>query len=173
MSLATPLLNALHGMAGFCQTHPQTILIPDTPVTANSPGERLLALDLTAVDRLSCSFQELRLQTGPPPKEIAAWARTIQSKVTYLLEPLTVIEFDRQADLLQMRSTKPETEPTSIRYYEVNLTGTGELRLNRYTAVPGKPGREAIDLCLTLEVLKKLVIDLEASATPVNLGKAA
>jgi hypothetical protein len=155
------LTDTLESMAGLTAAQPQTIRVTEI-------GDDVLELDLTAVDRMSCSFRELRLQMpalyGKSFDSLKSWAHEICKRVTYLLEQIGPQELDPETGQVLIRSTPPEKNPGQTRFYEVMLSSPGTLSLRRYCTRPGQIEREQIDLQATHEVARKLVNDLLQAA---------
>jgi hypothetical protein len=161
MSFLTSLTQSLQAQTGWAGSVPLTISARDAAVDCE--------VDVTAIDRLSCSIAEIRLG-GPflanaTYNQLQDWARNFSRKITYLLEELGPLEFDPQAGQVLVRSIKPDTLPDGTAYFEVMLelqTGT-MFSMKRYRYVKGQPGRNPIDMHLTVEVLSKLLNDLVIS----------
>jgi hypothetical protein len=161
MSLGQKLTEKLESLAGLTAPQTSTIRVTET-------GEEVLELDLTGVDRMSCSFRELRLQLpglyGKSFDSLKDWANEICKRVTYLLEQIGPQELDPESEQVLIRSTPPEKNPGQTRFYEVLLSAPGTLGLRRYCARSGQAGREQIDLQTTHEVACKLVNDIIQAA---------
>jgi hypothetical protein len=156
MTLTDQLLFILSGMAGFSAPQPQTVSVVE-------PADVTLELDVSSVDRLSCSFRELRLSVEAFRRTDAVslkkWADDICRQVTYLMEQLGPMEIDPTTGTAQVRSMPPDRQKDQTRYYEIFLKTPGQLTLRRYRAVSGA-GREQIDLQATHELLQRLIPDL-------------
>jgi hypothetical protein len=90
------------------------------------------------------------------------WAKAIVNRVTSLPEKLCLVENDPLSRQALLRSAVPESAGNEgVRYFEVRLTGTTEMRLKRYQAQrdPGRP-RKQISFAITHEALAKLITDL-------------
>jgi hypothetical protein len=61
-----------------------------------------------------------------------------------------------------IRSTAPAQQSGATTFYEILLSsqGSGQFALRRYRSQKGAAGREQVDLQVTHEVLRKLVVDL-------------
>ena len=125
------------------------------------PGN--LRADLSAVDRVGCSFRELALHTdalqGADTRRLEQCASAIASRLTYLLEPLRVLEIDDQARVVQLRSVPPSQQGDLRSYYEVQVREGGSIILRRFEAVRGRPRRH-VDAHVTREVFARLADDL-------------
>ncbi len=128
-------------------------------------------VDLLACEQYGCSFRELRLGLpawqGASAATMAKWASELTRRVTYLLENVGPIEQDADGARVLIRSTPPDRTPERIDYYEFRLSAPGELAWNRFRAIPGQPGREQLEIQVTLEVLRKLVDDVVTAGEAV------
>ena len=123
-----------------------------------------LQLDLVVSESLSCQCKALRISSnrfaGAGPGELCAQAQSLASKLTYLLEPVQVIETDIEGHGVQIRSNPPLKVERSVSYYELMLSRS-ELTLLRYTKCPGE-ARSIEPATFTREVLLRLIGDCEA-----------
>lgn len=130
-------------------------------VAATEGGDRL-SLGVARADALAVAFSELRLETDrladAGVDRVRAVAEELTRRVTYLLEPLTPIEIDRDLAVVQLRSTTPQQDSESTAYYELLVKTGGSLSLRRYRKPKGAM-REPIDATVTREVLGRLVED--------------
>jgi hypothetical protein len=132
-----------------------------------SCGDETLLLELDQVDALSVAlrvftFSTSRLEPLLTP-QLTAVADQLAQQLTYLLEPLRVVEIDGAAGAVQMRSNVPQRKAQRRCYYEVLVT-RGGITLVRYEKTPGEP-RAVVPALLTREVLLRLTGDI-ASAVP-------
>lgn len=129
-------------------------------------GGRRLSLGVARVDALAVAFTELRLETpalaGAPVARVRSVAERLSERVTYLLEPLTPVEIDRDLAVVQMRSTAPHEDGESTAYYELLVRTGGSLALRRYRKPRGAL-REPLDATVTREALARLVGDFVAA----------
>ncbi|MBW3540159.1 MAG: hypothetical protein KY476_07810 [Planctomycetes bacterium] len=159
MDLTTRLADELKQLAGFHSATPRTVAL-------GGPDGVDLAIDFTAVDRMSCAFRELRLRVPALAAggfdALKKWAEALSQRVTYLLENIGPLEFDPASGQVLIRSKAADAQPYGSSYYEVLLasTGAGLFTLRRYRTQKGVGGREQVELQVTHEVLKKLVADL-------------
>ena len=142
--------------------------LPAALVATEASGIRL-RLDVTTIDLLGCAVSGLELFV--PQLQQAAfdvlkqWAEKLSQRITYLLEQMAPLEFDEEAQQVLIRSKSPDQLADGAQYYEVTLSqqGAGTFLLKRYRSVKGQPGRTAVDMLLTREVILKLVDDLQAT----------
>lgn len=157
MSLPEQIAQSLPGLKGLASPIPKT-------VGWSVDGGPAVEIDFTAVDSLSSSFRELRvsaeeLRAAPLPA-LRAWADGLCRRITYLLERIGPLEADQTENSVLVRSTPPAREPDRVSFYEMLVTGDGALRLRRYVREPSDGDRRQVDLCVTNEVLLRLVRDI-------------
>jgi hypothetical protein len=134
------------------------------------PGEgRGWTVTVTAdrCDELGCLVWEMNVNrfAGSPAGglELAAWAQSIVTRVTGLLEPLKVVEIDPVRNEGLLRSSTAARRGDKLLYYEVLLIGTMAAQVRRYQAEQNGQGRrEQVAFALTHEALAKLAGDLTA-----------
>ena len=99
-----------------------------------------------------------------PIDELRAWADRLAERVTYLMEPLVLVEVDPEGGVVELRSDKPTPRPGLRSYYEVRLDRRTRLRLHRVAFDEAQKRRRETSFQLTAEVLERLVDDLVATA---------
>jgi len=157
MSLVTDLQHEINRLVGTAA--PATVSVSD-------PGGLTMTVDFSAVDSMSCSFTQIAIFA--PTLQNAAfdvlkqWAQALSRRITYLLENIGPLEFDPDAGEVLIRSTPPSQLPDGTQYFEIILSSqsSGTFSLRRYASVKGQPGRQAVDITVTHEVLLKLTQDL-------------
>jgi hypothetical protein len=125
-----------------------------------------LEATIARADSMSVAFSSFlftsdKLATAETPA-LSRIADQLASRLTYLLEPLRVIEVDGQAGAVQMRSHPPYQRQEQTRYYEVLVQRGGSVSLLRYERQPGEP-RTAIPATVTEEVFFRLADDFAAA----------
>ena len=129
-----------------------------------------IAIDLRAVDSLSCAAREIRLNVpalvGARFDVLKVWAERLCQRVTYLLENIGPLELEPDSGRVLIRSTSPDRQDGAKKYYEIVLQSQadGNFSLRRYRFEKGGGGREQVDMSLTHEVLGKLLSDLVDTA---------
>lgn len=122
--------------------------------------------DLHAVDGIGCSFQTLGLSTSKLANASLDELKTISdgliSRLTYLLEPIGVIEADADRCSVQLRSNPPKKGEDETSYYELMVRRGGDITLSRYGKKPGQL-RQIIAAHVTREVLARLADDFVAA----------
>ena len=166
MTLSPQIMASLASLKGFSG--------PGIRTAAWDDGQGVeVSVDFTAVDSLSCALQALRVSKaalrGATDAELQAWAGDIVRRVTYLLEPLAVLEYDAATQSVLVRSQPPTQKPDEIVYYEAVVQAPGLLTLMRYSTPRSDPGRRPIEMQMTQEAFRRLAEDL---AAPVALPAA-
>ncbi len=126
-----------------------------------------LALNLTERGPVGLAFDRLdyaRSDRGDlSPEALRAWGDRLAARLTYLMEPLVVVEVDAQAGEAELRSQAPTPRGDRRAYYEVRLRREGNLHLQRFAFDDQARRRQAVPCQMTLEVLERLADDLVAS----------
>ena len=122
-------------------------------LTARGPvGLAFDGLDYSATDRTDLSAESLR-----------SWGARLAARLTYLMEPLVVLEVDAQAGEAELRSQAPTPRGDRRSFYEVRLRREGSLHLRRIAVDEATRRRQPVPCQMTLEVLERLADDLVAS----------
>lgn len=119
--------------------------------------------DIRQADGLAAAFDSLALRVPGTPGPLAEVGRSVAGRLTYLLEPLVLLE--ASVDRALLRSMPPTVLGDAGDYYELWLgaeasSGTAELR--RYRAYRRGQGREPLPMTFTWELVERLVDDLHA-----------
>jgi hypothetical protein len=130
-------------------------------------GPHRLTLQLTAASPIGVAFDALEFAATDKPDwsadALKAWGDRLAARVTYLMEPLVVLEVDAVEGDVELRSQAPTARDTLRSYYEVHLHREGTLRLRRVAFDAADRRRRAVTCQLTREVLERLTDDLVAS----------
>ncbi len=130
-------------------------------------AQQRLTCDVIALDSLACAFTDFALASdvlnAKTPEELRRLGESLSARLTYLLEPISPIEFDREQCVVQLRSNPPDRDEDRTSYYELVVQRAGTLSLRRYAKTPGN-AREAIPVNVTREVFFRLVNDFSAAA---------
>ena len=98
-----------------------------------------------------------KLRTAPLAK-LETIAASLAKRLTYLLEPISLLETDAESVSIQMRSNPPQVGDDGRSYYELLVRRGGEVTLRRYHKAAGQP-RQVIAAHVTREVLARLADD--------------
>lgn len=136
--------------------------------TIESGADRL-TLRLTASGPVGLAFDTLRFESGARPEwsdaDLGDWSHRIASRVTYLMEPLVVLEHDTVGGAVEMRSEAPTARGELRSFYEMRLGRKGDVSLSRVTFDATTRRRRATSCQMTREVLERLADDLVACAS--------
>jgi len=137
---------------------------PSTLVVEDS--KRQLSCTIVERDSLAVSFERLQLTTAELASATAVdlerIGRALADRLTYLMEPISPIELDELACILQLRSNPPQRDDDCRTYYELLVRRGGEIVLARYRKENGA-ARRSIPATVTREVLSRLVGDFSKS----------
>ena len=126
-------------------------------------GHAGVEAEVFAFDTLGVSLRGLTVSGDNREASLETLAQTISRHVTYLWEPLALIERDLEREEVQMRSAPPLVEDKTIAFYEGRLTrrdGSPRFHLARWRRQNGGPGRARLPIVLTHQVFCRLVDDL-------------
>jgi hypothetical protein len=122
--------------------------------------------DLVAVDCIGCAFQTLGLSTSKLADmsldDLKNISDALISRLTYLLEPIGIVEADADRCSVQMRSNPPKKGEDETSYYELMVRRGGDITLSRYSKKSGQL-RQIIPAQVTREVLTRLAEDFIAA----------
>jgi hypothetical protein len=131
-------------------------------------GPHRLTLNLTALDTVGLAFTALEFTTTIRPEwpsdALRGWGDRVANRVTYLMEPLKVLEVDAGGGEVQIRSQSPTPRPERRGYYEVRLFRQGSLRMERFVLDDATRERRSTPCQFTREVIERLADDIAASA---------
>lgn len=124
--------------------------------------------DLLAVDAIGCSFQTLGYSTSQLADatldDLKQISMDLTAKLTYLLEPIGLVEADADRCSVQLRSNPPQKGEDGTSYYELLVRRGGDISLSRYQKKPGQM-REIVPAHVTREVLGRLADDFVSAVS--------
>jgi hypothetical protein len=94
---------------------------------------------------------------------LRGWGDRLAARLTYLMEPLVVLEVDAQAGEAELRSQSPTPRGERRSFYEVRLRRDASLHLRRVAFLDQARTRQTVPCQMTREVLERLADDLAAS----------
>lgn len=145
----------------------------EAPLTISVEGDpERLDCHLLVVERLACQVLSVSLEvptpySSPAPPDppdlggrasLRQRAQRLESAISYLEEPLQLVEFDSQTGHVMLRSAPPRRLGAQRLYFEL-VAGPRRIQLQRWTVQTATP-RAAIPATLTRETLDRLVADL-------------
>ena len=129
----------------------------------------LLSAEVVACDAIGCAALEVTYSTpqlaNSTLQQLKKLSDELSRRLSYLLEPISLIEADDEAATVQMRSNPPQKDDDGTRYYELLVRRGGDLSLVRYQKLPGQP-RQPTPAHLTREVFVRLAGDLVGTVGP-------
>jgi hypothetical protein len=128
--------------------------------------------EVRQAEQLGCALTRVELVSDVPGrlsnKELVAQAEKLCKRVSYLSEPLRLIELDARTATALVRSEKPKLKDGSLWYYELLADAERHTTLRRYSFDRIANKRSATEFVLTAEQLEQLVDDLVAVAGVSN-----
>ncbi len=158
-------MNLSRKIADAVETLPPGGPLP-CPVEAEAAGARL-SVHLTAQGPVGIAFDGLDYAAAGrrdlSADELRKWGDRLAARLTYLMEPLVVLEVDALAGEAALRSQAPTPRGDLRSFYEVRLRREGSLHLQRIAFDEAARRRQAVPCRMTIEVLERLADDLVAS----------
>jgi hypothetical protein len=152
-------------IAAALDENTRAYVMPCTVTVDDGPNR--VTLHLTALDGVGLAFSSLEFATSSrgewTSQALNEWGNRLASRVTYLMEPLKVIEVDAGGGEVQLRSQSPTAKDAARGYYEMRLFRDGTLRMQRFSFDEATRQRRQSPCQLTREVLERLADDITAS----------
>lgn len=129
-------------------------------------GPHRVSLRVRQSHPIAVEAEELLLETSPPGApdrsldELSGWANRIVNRVTYLTEPLALVETDASTSVVALRSRKPAVRGTLRSFDEVRLDASGRFRLTRHAFDETDRTRRQTPFTLSRDVLDRLIDDV-------------
>jgi len=153
-------------IAAALDENTKAYVLPCTVTVEASPNR--LTLNLTALDTVGLALSTMEYantsKTEWTSDALKQWGERLSKKVTYLMEPLRVLEVNDQEGEVQMRSHSPTPRDQERAYYEMRLFREGSLRMERFVYDDTTRQRRQVPCQLTRETLERLADDIAASA---------
>ena len=158
MSLSIKIADALDKAVGP--------FVPSLAVSADE-GAHHITLDVTVAGPVGFSALGLLFRADGPERtidQLKDWADRVAARVTYLMEPLRVVEVDPVGVEVELRSAAPSQRNNVRAFYEIRLRRAGTLQLARvvYDNVSRTRRDEAFQM--TREIIERLTDDLVDTA---------
>jgi len=126
----------------------------DLPISlATAVGVECDGFDFRVNDRVELTLDQLK-----------AWGSRLCARLTYLMEPLSVLESDPVGGEVIVRSQTPTPRDGRRSYYEIRLGKSNHLRFDRVVFQEAARSRRTVPCQFTNEVLERLVDDVVATA---------
>jgi len=160
-------MNPSRKIAAALDENTRAYVLPCSVTVEDAPNR--FTLNLTALDSVGVAFDNLDFVTTDrqdwSSDALNAWGERLAGRVTYLLEPLKVLEIDARGGEVQIRSKSPSVRADQRGFYEVRLYKEGMLRMERYVVDDATRQRRRTPCQFTREVLERLADDIAASAS--------
>lgn len=153
----------------FLDSTRQQGYIVGVPVEEHNLG---ITLTLQSYDRYSVTLRQLEVShnvAAPERKEVKEklrqWAEQIIRRLSYLEEPLKLLELDGGARIAQLRSDSPHEDQKALTYWEAMLYAEPYPRVNltRYHWSSDRTGRDVAVYPATFGTLGRIAQDLAHS----------
>jgi hypothetical protein len=174
MTLGELLIQQLEG----CQEHGDLPASVEQPVHLVAVKTATAEVDATQIDGLGVAFARLAVSTAAgPPDNVTEWlerlGKAITGRVTYLTEPLALMERDGRSRRALLRSAPPHTTLAAVEYFEgwLSYDPAAErltFTLNRYRHSDEDVVRQPVSMIVTRDVFARLVNDFAAVLAPVE-----
>jgi hypothetical protein len=152
-------------IAAALDENTKAYVLPCTVTVEDSPNR--LTLNLTALDTVGLAFSTMEFvntsRTEWSSDALKEWGDRLSKRVTYLMEPLKVLEVHDQGGEVQIRSQSPTPREDQRGYYEMRLFRQGSLRMERFVYDETTRQRRQVPCQLTRETLERLADDIAAS----------
>jgi len=153
-------------IAAALDENTRAYILPCTITVDDGPNR--ITLDATALDSVGVAFDALEYAATDrndwTSDALNAWGEKLAKRVTYLMEPLRVLEIDAGGGEVQIRSASPTPRAESRTYYEIRLNRKGTCRLERLAYDETTRQRQRTSCHLTREVVERLADDIAASS---------
>jgi hypothetical protein len=173
MNLSKRVIQQLEQLAAKGPQQIEAVILPNqgsyivgVPGEDNEPST---AITLEAYDRYSVTMRSLEVTASHLPAksttELRRCADEVARRLSYLEEPLILLELDQEDNQAQLRSQSPHQEGEGCTYWEAMLWASPHprLRLARYRWSPDQTEREIIAYPTTFAMMGRIVQDLASS----------
>jgi len=172
-------LRRLAGDAAAVAALPATGEGARTLELAAAPGRPALRLELFDLDRFSVSLRRISVAGGPAPAaepspdardaRLDALAGAVIGRLSYLEEPLAVVEADAREGQAQLRSSPPLRDEGVVSYWEATVSVGQEaaISLARYHWAPEMVEREPLPYPVAAPQLGRLADSLAAALASI------
>jgi hypothetical protein len=152
-------------IAAALDARPTPGALPTDVVAAEGPHRLSLSVGLSGPVGLEVHALDFAADGRPEwaVDALKSWGDRLAARVTYLMEPLAVVEADAVGGEVELRSGSPTARHGHRSYYRVRLGRDGTLRLDRLAFDESTRTRRPVPFQLTREVLERLADDLAAS----------
>ncbi len=128
-----------------------------------------VAAQIQDLDRIGCTFSSLAVRSdrlaGATPDQMRQVGDDLAGRLSYLMEPISPIEIDREGAVVQLRSQPPQQDDDGATYFELLVRRDG-LTLERYQKAVGAV-RQKVPAQVTRVILGRLADDMVGALAEV------
>ena len=159
MKLSSQIKERIQKLAGSDKVVATTI--------TEKTGSARIDICVETCESLACNVGTIRYDgrelRDASPHRLREIAERLVQQITYLMEPLTLIECDLEAPAVQVRSATPCLERGHPEYYELLVSRDG-ITFQRFAQAADN--RASTPVPLTHQALLRMVDDLEEATAP-------
>ena len=122
-------------------------------------GDLKVRVQLADWDRLGCRMERLEMK-GAPGHSLKLDPIRLEKELTYLGEPLRIVELEKHCGKAILRSFPPRRENGTVSFFEMVLDGPEGLSLTRLAYDRKLGQRSPVPVSLTRDTLERLLADL-------------
>jgi hypothetical protein len=122
-------------------------------------GDLEVRVQLADWDRLGCRLEKLEMK-GTPGHSLKLDPLRLEEELTYLGEPLRIVELEKHGGKAILRSFPPRRENGTTSFFEMILDGPEGLSLTRLAYDRNLGQRSPVPVSMTRDTLERLLADL-------------
>jgi len=122
-------------------------------------GDLKVRVQLADWDRLGCRMERLEMK-GTPGHSLKLDPIRLEKELTYLGEPLRIVELEKHCGKAILRSFPPRRENGTVSFFEMVLDGPEGLSLTRLAYDRNLGQRSPVPVSMTRDTLERLLADL-------------
>jgi len=129
-----------------------------------SDGELQVSVKMADSDRLGCLMERLEMK-GTSGHPLNLDPLRVEKEVTYLGEPLKIVELEKYQGKALLRSFPPRRENGTVLFFELTIDRNEGLSLHRLSYDHALGTRSHTPVAVTRETLERLLADLVSWAS--------
>jgi hypothetical protein len=122
-------------------------------------GDLEVRVQLADWDRLGCRLEKLEMR-GTPGHSLKLDPLRLEEELTYLGEPLRIVELEKHSGKAILRSFPPRSENGATSFFEMVLDGPEGLSFTRLAYDRNLGQRSPVPVSMTRDTLERLLADL-------------
>ena len=159
-------MNYGKAIVDYLQRHFRPQMQDEKLATVHQIDNFRFSLELADFDKFSFVLYSMTISQADDKKldipTLRKRAQLLREKITYLSEQLEIGEIDNKNCKLQLRSALPKEKAMPFKYFEITLTGTPSIAVDRFLYESKGTARMKTSYHLTEHILKKLINDFVA-----------